>query len=118
MSTHFGNAQSPIETFSFQDNSSRIEVKLLVGFWETTDTIKRRIEFVNSDFELKLIIPANHPYYFSIDSLQNVSSSGFYPNWPPYDCELKLITSDTLEIKYSQIGVKPYSEKYLKVKGK
>ena len=39
---------------SVQHNDEKIYAALLIGFWETNDSTKHRIEFVNSGFEVLL----------------------------------------------------------------
>jgi len=89
-----------------------IDTKSLVGYWQTTDSLKAKIEFIDSSwYQLILDLKNNsHPYYFIKDKqdTSKVSSSGFYPNWPPFDCDLNLIDSETLEIRLSQMGGPPY----------
>ena len=109
------HSKLPFESFVLQSNKDKIEANLLLGFWETTDSLKSKIEFIDLKSEIQLTIPEHHPYYFYKDSLGLVSVSGFYPNWPPYDCELKLNTSDTLEITFSQLGITHYLKMFQKV---
>lgn len=89
-----------------------IDIKSIVGFWQTTDSLKSKIQFIDSSwYEVILDLKDNaHPYYFIKDrqDTSKISSSGFYPNWPPFDCNLSLIDSETLEIRLSQMGVPPY----------
>lgn len=89
---------------------TNIEVNSLVGFWQTDDSLITKIEFIDSSwYELTLDLKnSSNPYYFLKDNQNKVSSSGFYPNWPPLDCDLYLIDSETLEIRLSQISGAPY----------
>ena len=85
---------------------SNIDIKSLAGFWETTDSLKTKIEFIDSSwYQLTLDLKNNsHPYFFSKGKTNTVSSSGFYPNWPPFSCDLNLIDSKTLEMTFSIVG--------------
>jgi hypothetical protein len=104
-------------TVSAQYDTTKIDVQLLRGIWESNDSVKHRIEFVDSLFGLTLFNKnAGRPYYFSMDSSKKVSVMGFYPNWPPFDCHLNLIAPGILDISYSQLGVTPSRKRYLKVK--
>lgn len=95
-----------------------IDVKLLTGFWQTTDSLKTKIEFIDSTwYQLILDLKDNsHPYFFIKDKQDKVSSSGFYPNWPPFSCDLNLIDPETLEISFSQIEVHTYTIKCKKIR--
>ena len=97
---------------------TNIDVKLLIGFWQTTDSLKTKIEFIDSTwYQLILDLKENsHPYFFIKDKQDKVSSYGFYPNWPPFSCNLNLIDPETLEISFSQIEVHIYTIKYKKIR--
>ena len=75
-----------------------------------------KIEFVEDWYELVLKIPGDHPYYFLKDSLGNVSSSGFFPLWPPPSCNLKFISQDTLKVSYDPFFGNGISVLYVKRK--
>jgi hypothetical protein len=83
-----------------------IDVQALVGFWQTTDSLKTKIEFIDSSwYQLILDLKdSSHPYLFTKDTLNKVSSSGCFPNWPPLSCDLNLIDSETLEMIFSTVG--------------
>lgn len=89
-----------------------LEVRSLVGFWELDDSAKSRIEFIDTSwYELILDLKDGmHPYYFPKDKQKQnlVSSSGYFPNWPPYDCDLILQEPELLEIRRSQVGGQPH----------
>lgn len=91
---------------------SNIDIKSLIGYWQTTDSLKSRLEFIDScSYQIILDLKDNsHPYYFikSQEDKSKVSSSGYFPNWPPFNCDLNLIDSDTLEIRLSQVGETTY----------
>lgn len=78
-----------------------ISAKKITGKWYPTDTNATTIQFVDSTAGFMLTGSAvNHPYYLSKDSLGNISSSGYYPMWPPPSCYLSLIADDTLKVNY------------------
>lgn len=99
-----GRAQIQAQDQGNKYIDGKIDSYKLTGFWESIDSIKSKIEFVVSDYEVKLRSPGSRTYSFMIDSAKRVSVSGFIANWPPYDCELNLIAADTLEISYTITG--------------
>jgi hypothetical protein len=58
---------------------------------------------------------SEHNYEFLIDPLNKVATSGFIANWPPFNCDLNLISSDTLELRYYQLGVPETIEIFVRV---
>lgn len=94
----FCSAQTPSAS-----DTTRIPVESLSGTWIAVSD-SSRIEFMKKQFMLEIypIIHAN-PYMFMIDTANTVSSPGFAPNWPPYGCELNLIDSVTLEIRWTSV---------------
>jgi len=106
-----GMAQSVTSTLDVQMIKT-LEVRSLVGFWELDDSAKSRIEFIDTSwYELILDLKDGmHPYYFPKDKQKQnlVSSSGYFPNWPPYDCDLILQEPELLEIRRSQVGGQPH----------
>lgn len=80
---------------------SSIDSKKVLGIWNCIDSLNNEIEFIDSGYEIELIINTSHPYYFPKDSIGFMSSSGYYPLWPPPGCSLLFITEDTLKITYS-----------------
>lgn len=97
------------------DDKPSIDAKLLAGVWVSADTFKYKIEFKDEGYDMTLrSVPPDFFYYFSKDSTGQVSSSGYYPQWPPHGCDLKVLAGDTLQVGHSQIGP-PYSVvKYVK----
>jgi|GEM_PF-1007137 len=101
------NSQAQSADSLISHPSGTINVKLLTGFWQTTDSPQTIIEFIDSNFyEITLDLKDSaHPYYFLKDKENNVNTSGFYPNWPPFSCDLKLIEPGILEVSLYQIRV-------------
>jgi hypothetical protein len=100
-------------------DTTTIDTKLLEGFWETTDSLKSTIQFIDSSFKVILHVRNNyHPYYLSKDKQNRVSTSGYYPNWPPFFCNLNLLEPKVLEISFSQLGVPTYTIRCKKVDSK
>ncbi len=81
--------------------SSYLDSKKILGIWSLVDSIGYDIEFIDSGYEIELKSNYSHKYYFSKDSTGHMSSSGYYPQWPPPGCDLVLISNDTLKITYS-----------------
>jgi hypothetical protein len=103
--TGFQKPNLPGRNVAAHGNPERVNASLLIGKWESTDSLKYMIQFVDSGFQLRLVTTNGlHEFSFSIDSLHQVETSTFLANWPPYDCDLNFISSDTLEVVYSSIG--------------
>ncbi len=87
---------------------SSIEVKSLRGYWYTDDSLGKPVEFIDTSwYEITLDMKDGyHPYYFVKDKQDStrVSSSGCFPHWPPFDCDLLLVNDETLELRLSEIG--------------
>jgi hypothetical protein len=98
-------AQMPVASVLNQKNTS-IDVQVLVGYWQITDSLKTKIEFIDSSwYQLILDLKDNsNPYFFTKDTLNTVSSSGYYPNWPILSCNINLIDLETLELIFSPVG--------------
>ena len=99
-----------------QTEMKSIYVKLLVGFWESTDTLKHKIEFVDSRVICWLQQKGGGTFEFMKDSFDRVSSNGFIAAWPPFNCDLKLISKDTLQVLYSHFGSDAVVQSYVKLK--
>ncbi len=87
----------------------------LIGAWRNLDTLYKDIAFVDSTWEVVLLSSDSHPFYFAKDSLGNVSSGGWYPQWPPPSCDLFFKSKDTLEVVYSVMGDTLNKAYYLKI---
>ena len=81
--------QESVINDSKQKETIILNVKLLTGIWESTDTLKSKIEFVDSKYYFFLQQEGEGHYTFMKDSLDRVSSSGFIAAWPPFNCDLK-----------------------------
>jgi hypothetical protein len=99
-----------------QAYNKSIDYKLLKGHWESMDKLRVRIEFIELRSEVVIKKGDNsYSYTFPKDSLNRVYVSGFIANWPPYDCLLKLVNQDTLELAFSQMGITHSIMKYVRV---
>ncbi len=101
-------------------DSTRVDAKLIVGFWESSDSKKYRIEFIDEQWAVKLKadVGVAGGYFFSKDSLNRITMNGYAPNWPPYDCGLKLISIDTLEIATRCFMCEAIKSKFVRVREK
>ena len=95
---------------------SHIPSKSLTGTWHQIDSTHYTIEFVDTLSEFTLKFKNHHPYYFSKDSIGNISFTGYYPQWPPLNCELQFISKDILKITYASLGVPEVSYLYVRSK--
>lgn len=92
-----------------QANSKvRISVDDVLGKWYSSDTINTFIEFVeNGDFEVQIegYRPGVGQYTF-VRSNDSISANGTAPNWPPYDCTIRLLDDSTLMVMFYQYHYK------------
>lgn len=94
-------SQTENDSIYIHARPSYLEAKLILGFWYSADSINQKVEFVDDGYQLVLKSADINPYYFLKDSNGFVSSSGFFPMWPPPGCDLKLISKDSLSITIS-----------------
>lgn len=101
-------------------STSYIDIPSLIGYWQTTDSTHTRLEFIDTcSYQIILDLKdRSHPYYFikSEEDNSKVSSSGYFANWPPFNANLYLIDSDTLEIRLSQVGETTYIYRCKKIR--
>jgi hypothetical protein len=86
------------------DKLERISVVDIIGDWYSTDSTNTKITFknVNDAFvEIEGIRHGVGNYSFWIEK-GSITVRGSAPNWPPYDCTLKLINAQYLEIEFYQ----------------
>ena len=97
-------AQSRVDGLRETNKNNKIALKDIVGNWFTADSAHSKISFIN-----------NNNYFISIDGIKHgvgdyifnlandsISVNGTAPNWPPYDCTLRLLNSELLEIEFYQ----------------
>lgn len=103
-------AQKPNNSSQIGNKVTSIDARLILGVWEATDSSKVRFEFVDSGYQIVLNPKSiNRPYFFPKNKENNtVLSSGCYPNWPPFNCDLKLLDDGSLKISFSQLGATDY----------
>lgn len=108
------------EKINYSIDSTRIDSKLIIGFWESADSNKYRIEFTDELWAVKLKanVGVANVYFFSKDSTGMMQLSGWAPNWPPYDCRLYLNTNDTLYASTWCFMCDAITSKYVRVKKK
>ena len=116
LSFYHANSQVRSGDSLISSNPPIIEAKRLTGIWISADSLFEKIEFTEDWHELVLKIPGDHSYFFLKDSLGNVSSSGFYPQWPPPSCNLIFISQDTLKVSYDPFYGQGISVLYVKSK--
>ncbi len=108
------------QTSQLSVDSTKIDAKLIIGFWESVDSNKYRIEFTDEQWAVKLKanVGVAGGYFFSKDSLGMMLFSGWAPNWPLFDCALYLSSSDTLEVSTWCFMCEAIRSKYVRVKEK
>lgn len=83
-----------------------VKIKLtdVLGDWHTADSLANKISFMNINQHFVDIKGINHGvgnYSFRIYG-DSMSVNGTAPNWPPYDCTLKLLNNKHLEVEFYQ----------------
>ena len=91
-------SQSSNGSIDSVSKSSYLSPEKLIGTWISADSTKTRVEFIDKGYELILKFENDHPYYFPKDSVGNVSTSGYFPMWPPPGCNLEFISIDSMMI--------------------
>lgn len=97
---------------------------VILGFWESIDTAKQKIEFIydKTTFLLVTDSPYSSAYEFfpyssaDRDSIKFVSSQGVIIKWPPDHCNVKIRDEDTIEIEYADIGGVLMTRSYKRIK--
>lgn len=101
-------AQTGVNGAKESNQHLKIAVKDIVGNWFTADSSHTMISFINSNNRYMYIEGIQHGvgnYGFPINN-DSISVNGMAPNWPPYDCSLRLINSKRLEISFSQFFIR------------
>jgi hypothetical protein len=97
------NAQTNVDSFRVANSPTKIAINDVIGDWVTGDSLKAKISFVNEGFDI-YIRGLNHGvgnYIFMIEK-DSIFVNGTAANWPPYDCTLRLIHRNELEIFFYQ----------------
>jgi hypothetical protein len=96
-------AQISVDSLRKANKEIKIALKELIGNWQYIDSEQAKINFVAGDFNVHIegIKHGIGNYRFERDK-DSVFVNGTAANWPPYDCTLKLIDKNTLEIKFYQ----------------
>jgi hypothetical protein len=82
----------------------KISLTEIIGDWYTADSSSYKISFININNYFVDINGINHGvgnYSFRIYG-DSISVNGTAPNWPPYDCTLRLLNNKHLEIEFYQ----------------
>jgi hypothetical protein len=80
----------------------KISLTEIIGDWYTADSSANKISFININNYSVDINGINHGvgnYSFSVSG-DSISVNGTAPNWPPYDCTLRLLNNRLLEIEF------------------
>jgi hypothetical protein len=101
--THFcaGQDDGGVRTDSIKEQT-RIAVDDIIGDWYSTDSTAMKITFNNINDVFVEIDGIQHgvgKYIFSIVE-DSISVNGTAANWPPYNCTLKLVNPQFLEINF------------------
>lgn len=99
-------AQSKVN--SLRKESGKVALAALLGNWYSNGDSSAKIEFVTeSDYYIiikpKTLGVSNYSFRRYGDSLM---LKGTAANWPPYDCTVKFIDKNTIEICYYQFFYK------------
>lgn len=99
-----GDAQSNIYEISEINKDVKISLTDIIGHWYSTDSNVSEICFKNINNHYVEIEGIKHGvgnYYFKIYG-DSILIKGTAPNWPPYDCTLRILKTNLLEIEFSQ----------------
>ena len=98
------NAQNSPNEVRKANEKVKIAASEVLGKWYSSDTMNSYIEFV-ADGDYSIHIEGYRPgvgQYTFVREKDSIRANGTAPNWPPYDCTLHLIDSNTLEIMFYQ----------------
>ncbi len=105
--------QQKFNCFPYSKNEQNIEEIIpekLIGKWKMIKMpkgmLEQCIEFkMTSNHILELTLDSSFTYTFSSHiSNKSISAIGFNANWPPYNCFVKQLDDDHIQIEYSSIG--------------
>ena len=81
----------------------KISLSDIIGNWYSTDSSASKISFINISNYFVDIEGINHGvggnYSFRVYG-DSMSVNGTAPNWPPYNCSLRLLKNNHLEIEF------------------
>jgi hypothetical protein len=101
-------AQTGVNGAKESNKNLKIAVNDIDGNWYPTDSIHATIRFVIANpryMDMEGIQHGVGNYGFPVNN-DSISVNGMAPNWPPYDCTLRLINNKRLEISFSQFFIK------------
>ncbi|MFM1932317.1 MAG: hypothetical protein RL226_1620 [Bacteroidota bacterium] len=95
-------------SYDIQEKNRDVKVSLsdILGNWQTADSAALAISFVKVNDYYVDIHGINHGagnYLFRVYG-DSISVNGTAPNWPPYDCTLRLLKRNHLEIEFHQFN--------------
>lgn len=82
----------------------KIALTEIIGDWYSADSSASKITFININNYFVDIQGIKHGvgnYSFRVYG-DSISVNGTAPNWPPYDCTLRLLSNKFLEIEFYQ----------------
>lgn len=85
-------------------SSSKIALTDVLGDWYPKDSLHAKIRFHQIGTSLVEIDGIRHGvgnYGFVVEG-DSMNVNGLAINWPPYDCRLRLISKNTLQIEFYQ----------------
>lgn len=102
--SHESIAQTNGLSIKDENKNLKIAVNDILGNWYATDSSQSKICFAYDNKYFVYIDGIKHGvgnYMFNI-AHDSISVNGMAANWPPYDCTLKMINKNLLQIEFYQ----------------
>jgi hypothetical protein len=96
------SAQTTAHHTPTPNTHQKISTNAIIGNWYSTDSNAHKITFIKTNNHFVEIDGIRHGvsnYLFTVDG-DSMSVKGTASNWPPYDCNLKLLNAKLLEIEF------------------
>ena len=107
-----GKAQLNVDSLLGTIANIKVAISDLKGDWYSSDSAESKINFKSDNYYVYIEgIRGGVGKYTFMTEKDSVYVRGFSANWPPYDCLLNFIDSNTLEIMFYQY----FSEKTMNV---